>query len=302
MDEMNFGNTNKFNSRNKLIKNREKLYKNWCFTLNNYNMDDWTKLKTYFINNKMEYIIGKEIGEQGTHHLQGYFEWNNKDGKRLENIKKINETFYKLHLENRKGSREQAVKYCAKDNEYICSNKLEKLCESWEYTGNDLPKEVDFYEWEQKLLEILKRPINNRKIIWIYDIIGNVGKTMFSKWLCFYENASIVQKGKYNDIMNYVYNVKKLTTLIIDVPRSSGNNVSYNAIESIKSGIICNMKYETGMKLINAPNVIVFSNEYPDIEMLSKDRWEIYEIKDKKLKYKNIEKLTKIDELEPYYV
>lgn len=63
--------------------------------------------------------------------------------------------------------------------------------------------------------------------------------------------------------------------VIFDIPRNQGNNVSYSAIESIKNGLICNTKYETGTKVFNSPKIMVFSNMAPDLESLSEDRWKI---------------------------
>ena len=58
--------------------------------------------------------------------------------------------------------------------------------------------------------------------------------------------------------------------------------MSYDAIESIKSGIIFNSKYETGQKMINPPHIIVFSNFLPDVSKLSEDRWNIKLINENK--------------------
>ncbi len=64
--------------------------------------------------------------------------------------------------------------------------------------------------------------------------------------------------------------------IIWDIPRSSKGNVSYATLEAVKNGLICNTKYETGVKVFNPPHVIVFANFPPDDEsQLSADRWHI---------------------------
>ena len=52
--------------------------------------------------------------------------------------------------------------------------------------------------------------------------------------------------------------------------------------------MICNTKYETGMKLFNSPHLIVFSNFYPDTDKLSADRWKIALINESKLVWADI--------------
>jgi len=71
---------------------------------------------------------------------------------------------------------------------------------------------------------------------------------------------------------------ERLETMIIDVPRDNGNNISYKAIESIKNGMIYSPKYEGGYKLFNSPHIIVFANQAPQQERLSSDRWVITQI------------------------
>ena len=59
---------------------------NWCFTLNNYNEED---IKM-FDDLECQYLIyGKEKGENGTEHLQGYVQLSSK--KRLPGMKKIHD-------------------------------------------------------------------------------------------------------------------------------------------------------------------------------------------------------------------
>nr|UOF81644.1 rep protein [Cressdnaviricota sp.] len=85
----------------------------WCFTLNNYTDKDIESLHTA-IPDWVDYIIyGKEKGAQGTPHLQGYIEVSQPLGmKRLK--------LYlgdRVHLEVRRGSQAQAIKYCKKDGD-----------------------------------------------------------------------------------------------------------------------------------------------------------------------------------------
>lgn len=84
----------------------------YCFTYNNYTEEDILNLSN--TNIPIRYICwGQEIApETGTPHLQGYIEFTKP--MRITGIKKINPTFSKMHLECRKGTREEAKAYCAK--------------------------------------------------------------------------------------------------------------------------------------------------------------------------------------------
>lgn len=90
---------------------------NWCFTLNNYTDAEYDALLdlpcTYL-------VIGKEVGESGTPHLQGYIRFESK--KRLTALKKL--VVNRIHWEPMKGTSKQASDYCKKDNLYVEKGKL----------------------------------------------------------------------------------------------------------------------------------------------------------------------------------
>jgi len=82
----------------------------WCFTLNNWNSDHEDTLKTV----PTQYLVyGKEKGESGTPHLQGFVTF--KSQKRLSALKKLLPT---AHWEIAKGTSLQAADYCKKDGDF----------------------------------------------------------------------------------------------------------------------------------------------------------------------------------------
>lgn len=92
--------------------------RSWCFTVNNYEEEEYDNLLNY----ECRYIvIGKEVGEGGTHHLQGYIEF----GKpmRLAACKKINK---RAHWEVRKGTAIEASVYCQKEGKFEERGKIGK--------------------------------------------------------------------------------------------------------------------------------------------------------------------------------
>jgi len=82
----------------------------WCYTLNNYEEEEYVYLSTLFSKEKF-HVVGKEVGEQGTPHLQGYVEFKNQ--KDLTALKKINP---KIHWEKAKANRASNVAYCTKED------------------------------------------------------------------------------------------------------------------------------------------------------------------------------------------
>jgi Putative viral replication protein len=265
-EQNNLGNTN----NQVVIKKQGIQTVKWCFTLNNWTLEQKEQLDSWQKIYCKKYIHGEEIGECGTRHLQGAFILKTKN--RLSGIKselKISQ----IHLEKMHGSWDQSLYYCTKDN----TNVFIKIDKPTKEHIDCIHKE-QFHNWQNELYEILESKPDDRTIHWYWENKGNTGKTGFTRYLGLHENACIIQKGKYSDIMNHVYNHENMDIFIIDVPRACRNKVSYIAIESIKSGIIFNTKYETGQKFINAPHIIVFANFPPDEEELSADRWHIVNI------------------------
>lgn len=82
------------------------------FTMNGYGKADMERLDTLDVG----YIIyGKEVGESGNSHLQGYVELKN--AKTLSSMK--NFIGGGAHLETRKGTGKEASEYCKKEGDYV---------------------------------------------------------------------------------------------------------------------------------------------------------------------------------------
>ena len=83
----------------------------YCFTINNYSNADENLLKDL----PYKYLVyGREVGENGTPHLQGYVEFHSK--RHFSAVKKLHTT---AHWEVRKGTAQQAAEYCKKDNDFF---------------------------------------------------------------------------------------------------------------------------------------------------------------------------------------
>lgn len=82
----------------------------WCWTLNNYTPEEETKLQAL----EVRYLIyGREVGDSGTKHLQGYVYFENK-----KSFRQVKATISpRAHLEKAKGSAKENIAYCSKDGD-----------------------------------------------------------------------------------------------------------------------------------------------------------------------------------------
>lgn len=89
-------------------------HRNFCFTLNNYEETDLENVQNLGDNLCSYLIYGKEKGDSGTPHLQGYF--------RLKNPKTFNATrsiVPRWHLEIAKGNADSNITYCQKEGNFV---------------------------------------------------------------------------------------------------------------------------------------------------------------------------------------
>lgn len=95
----------------------DKPHKSWTFTVNNYTQHD----EDLFEHIECNYISwGKEVGENGTPHLQGYIIFKN--AHRLKALKKVNpRAHWAVAI-----AEEAAANYCMKENVNVRDNRKKK--------------------------------------------------------------------------------------------------------------------------------------------------------------------------------
>lgn len=86
--------------------------KRWCFTLNNYTEEDESRIQQVLTEDNCNFaIVGREVGANGTPHLQGYVNYRNK--KHFSTVKK--DIGDKAHIEKAKGTDQNNADYCGKE-------------------------------------------------------------------------------------------------------------------------------------------------------------------------------------------
>lgn len=84
----------------------------WCFTLNNYTPADELLLADYTPSTLVYLVYGKEIGDSGTPHLQGFVYFKNP--VRFATLRKL---LARAHWERARGSPQANFDYCTKQDE-----------------------------------------------------------------------------------------------------------------------------------------------------------------------------------------
>jgi len=89
----------------------------FCFTFNNYVPEDVDRIRVFATTPRVQYlIIGFEVGEQGTQHLQGFIQL--KKSTRGSVVQRLISERVRIHIEPLKSTSEAAATYCKKDGAF----------------------------------------------------------------------------------------------------------------------------------------------------------------------------------------
>lgn len=283
----------------------------WVFTLNNFVPEDVTRLEALGVEAKY-LVFGKETGESGTPHLQGFVIFP--VSTRLAAAKrKVGE---RAHLEPARGSNQQASEYCKKDGDFQefgslpgpqgKTNRFEDL-KKWVLeqprkpsaasVASEFPSIFLQYgrvmEWidliypvtvgvqgdlrpHQRDLEgMLEEDPDDRQIIFVVDPIGGTGKSFFIRYMLGKcpDDVQRLSVGKRDDLAYAIDESKRI--FLFDVPRSQSEYLQYSVFESIKDRMIFSTKYQSRTKFLGLTHCVVFMNEEPDYNKLSADRYRV---------------------------
>lgn len=232
-------------------------------------------------NPKNSYIFQKEIcPSSGRLHLQGFLCFKNAHW-----FQSIKDRCNGIHLEKAK-NKIACINYC---------QKIETSIEDVYHKGfdqyiNRCPCYLNIdimYQWQLIMTAIVNNyhffDPENKKIIWLYEKTGGVGKSSWCKETCNVNKRALCIGGKASDMKYGIVSMMDKkgvppTLCIIDLARN--DKIDYIGLEEIKNGFFFSTKYESSQVIMKSPIVIIFSNEEPDISMLSIHKWEIGKIED----------------------
>lgn len=287
-----------------------------CFTLNNYDLNDIERLLRLEDDPNIQYaVVGQEIGESGTPHLQGFIHIK-------EDPKNCGIRYWKnyfnfsqpAHFENARGTDEQSKTYCTKDGPFfeigtpgkVGVSRFEEIFEcaktdveaairmDYEFGirninqlrtinsmfGGSKPvfRHQALRDWQSKALEMLKQQ-NDREILFVVDEEGGKGKSTLAKYIMAEMSGHYLNGGKHQDLAHAFAKNKNAEYIIFDMARNTSTEFwPYNMMEQLKNGMITSTKYDSTTIFTESKKIVVFSNEEPDKTKLTQDRYRVFKI------------------------
>lgn len=292
------------------------MSRRYCFTLNNWTPQEETALADL---DHVKYLVyGRETGESGTPHLQGFVIFDNSISLQVAKQRIGN----RAHLEVARGKSSQAADYCKKDGDFVEYGELPSqqgkrsdwdVYRDWIEDLGRVPsrKELvlrfpklyarykracfDYAEalapspvltqhqprfgWQTRVAGIVAGDASDRVIHFVIDKEGNSGKSWMCKYLLTsYPDRTQVLRIGKRDDLAYSIDIDK-DIFLFDIPRTQMAFLQYSVLESLKDRMIFSPKYESSFKILQkTPHVVVFCNEDPDMEALSADRYNLITI------------------------
>ena len=140
--------------------------------------------------------------------------------------------------------------------------------------------------WQKETFKLFDEAANDRKVIWICGVRGNIGKSWFQNYVEAYFGYQRVFRSdlriKHKDMCNILKKrgLSSVNIFLFNDARSTKGDENlnmYRILEDIKDGAATSSKYDSRVIKFKTPNIVmVFSNIRPNTKRLSADRWEVY--------------------------
>lgn len=133
--------------------------------------------------------------------------------------------------------------------------------------------------WQRDLEIELNTEPDDRKVKFIVDKVGGQGKSFFIRWMYTSQplKVQMLGIGKRDDIAHVIDKSKSI--FLINVPRGGMEFLQYTILEQLKDRTVYSPKYQGEMKILTSKcHVVVFCNEDPDMDKMSRDRYDLVEL------------------------
>lgn len=176
-----------------------------------------------------------------------------------------------------------------RDNDFYVTKEDTRVKGPWSDKDEVIyiPKQIreikELREWQKQVIEKFNE-WDTRHINIIVNASGNIGKSILKGYCRAHQLAMpLPPVNDHKEMLGIVIDLAKESNnnFIIDMPKSQKKDKLYgfySAIESIKDGYAYDSRYKFRSKYFDCPNIWVFTNTYPDINLLSKDRWKVWQV------------------------
>lgn len=249
----------------------------WDFTLSVEHERDEENIKKWLRKVAKKWTFQKEKGEKtGYEHWQGRFSLIVK--QTLDHMKKNRP--WPMHLSPTSNAHKGDMIYVSKSQ-----TRLEGPWTDKDPNEDEMPfqfkKLKEWRPWQAQIVALLKVK-DDRTIHVVYDPVGNKGKSSLANYLGWKQQAKTLPfVNDYKDVMRMVYDMPKVGAYFIDMPRAIKKHKLqqlFGAIEHVKNGFAFDDRNHYKEAYFDSPNIFVFTNDVPDLNMLSNDRWKIWDI------------------------
>jgi len=274
-----------------------------CFTLNNYTEEECLQLETLLnsLLKNIEYcIIGKEVGANGTPHLQGFIHFHHsflkaRDGT-LSKWRSLIPALSRAHMESAFGTDEQSRDYCAKENVFLelgkpgsnlnlytrllscnnleecaalcpettirCYNQLKQITQTNKRSACHPPAVTSLRPWQKEVYDKLMKQ-TDRRILFVQDKHGNSGKSHLAKYIRNTHGSDVFycRGGKAHDII-HAFSKGDYKIAIFDYARNKQPQYfAWDIFEELKDGCVSSGKYDSDMFWLGySVKIVVLTN------------------------------------------
>lgn len=262
----------------------------YCFTINNYAEGDIIQVDELSILPNCVYLIyGKETGENGNPHLQGFFIL-----KAPQRFSWVKRRLPRAHIEAARGTSESAALYCKKEGDFkeigvfpankgkrtdldkailwadkfIAENgrppSFNELAIHQPNIATKFPRFINVVraraptavlqegqvnQWQNALEERLNGPADDRKILFYSDPEGSKGKSWFQRYY-YTKYPGRSQLFTFGKRDDTAYMIdESCYVFFFNIPRTAMEHLNYHLLEQIKDRVVQSNKYESRVKV-----------------------------------------------------
>lgn len=228
-----------------------------------------------------KWTFQKEAGENGYEHFQCRVSFKSK--QRLSACKKVHA---KAHWSPTSTENRSNNFYVTKEDTRTEGPWANEQIVDENYIPRQVREMTTLRKWQQTIID-MSQVWDTRIVNVVIDKEGGQGKTSLMTYMMVHGLAKKIPfVNCHKDLMRMAYCIGISRCYVLDMPRAIDKTRLgglYAAIEELKSGWCYDDRYTFKQRVMDCPNIWLFTNKDPDLQLLSKDRWRLWKIENEEL-------------------